>query len=187
MMDALLEAGAARHPHGWPLRLVVCGQYEARRCSDVMRATHVISIRKQGRAFHPPLVEPARHLVLSFEDTHDAAHPDAPQAAHVAAAAAFVDALPADARLIVHCLQGLSRSTALALGLIAREVAPLRAGYLLHSLRPVATPNPLLVRLWDAALGLDGALVDIGARFPTPVWRHGDGLGNLPHRRARKA
>lgn len=184
-MDALLDESAIRHPNSWPLRLAVCGQYEARQWFEAMQATHVISIRKEGRAFHPPKVDAARHLVLSFEDTLDAAHPDAPQLAHVEAAVAFIDALPSDARLLVHCLQGLSRSTALVLGILAREVSPLRAGFLLHRLRPVATPNTLLVKLWDERLGLGGELMRVGGVFPAKFWRHGDGLGNFPHRRAR--
>ncbi len=67
MMDALLDGTHTRHPNGWPLRLVVCGQYEARQWFERMQATHVLSIRKEGRAFHPPKVDAARHLVLSFE------------------------------------------------------------------------------------------------------------------------
>jgi predicted protein tyrosine phosphatase len=184
-MGALLDGTGTRHPNGWPLRLAVCGQYEARQWFERMQATHVVSIRKEGRAFHPPKVDAARHLVLSFEDTHDASHADAPTAAHIEQAVVFVDAMPADARVLVHCLQGLSRSTGLVLGLLAREVSPLRAGYLLHQLRSVATPNTLLVKLWDERLGLGGELVRVGELFPCQVWRHGDGLGNLPHRRTR--
>lgn len=184
MMDSLLDNQSLRHPSGWPLRLAVCGQYEARQWFAAMQATHVLSIRKEGRAFHPPKVDAARHLVLSFEDTHDASHPDAPKLSHIEEAARFVDALPSDARLLVHCLQGLSRSTGLVLGLLAREVSPLRAAYLLHRIRPVATPNKLLVKLWDERLGLAGELMKVGEHFPCQVWRHGDGLGNFPHRRA---
>ncbi len=153
-MDALLDATSSRHPNGWPLCLAVCGQYEARQWFEHDAGDACRQHPKEGRAFHPPRSPPERHLVLSFEDTHDAAHPDAPRIDHIEATIAFVDALPADARLLVHCLQGLSRSTGLVLGLLAREVSPWRAGYLLHRLRPVATPNMLLVRLWDERLGL---------------------------------
>ncbi len=73
------------------------------------------------------------------------------------------------------------------LGLLAREVSPLRAGYLLHRLRPVATPNTLMVKLWDERLGLGGELVTVAGKFPAQIWRHGDGLGKFPHKRVRKA
>jgi len=185
----LVDVGtmALRHPGGWPCRLAVCGQYEARQGFEAMAATHVISIRRTARPFHPPKVAPDRHLVLDFEDTTDTANPEAPSQGHLEAATAFVDQLPGDARLLVHCLQGLSRSTGLALGLLAREVSPLRAAYLLHTARPVATPNMLVVRLWDDRLGLNGALVAAGRHFPCQVWRHGDGLGNFPHKRRKEA
>lgn len=178
-----LDEGSQHHPNRWPYRLAVCGQYEARQWFDSMQATHVISIRRASRPYYPPKVAPERHLVLEFEDTTDAAHLAAPAPSHLDAAMAFVDTLPADARLLVHCLQGLSRSTGLVLGLLAREVSPMRAANLLHTARPVATPNMLMARLWDERLGHHGELVRAGERFPCQVWRHGDGLGNFPHRR----
>lgn len=180
-----LDEGSQHHPNRWPYCLAVCGQYEARQWFDSMQASHVISIRGTSRAYHPPMIPPERHLVLEFEDTTDAAHPEAPAPSHFEAAMAFVDSLPADARLLVHCLQGLSRSTGLVLGLLSREVSPLRAAYLLHTARPVATPNMLMVRMWDERLGHHGELVRAGERFPCQVWRHDDGLGNFPHRRKK--
>jgi predicted protein tyrosine phosphatase len=180
-----LKEGAQHHPNRWPCRLAVCGQYEARQGFETLEATHVISIRRASRPYYPPKVAPEKHLVLEFEDTTDAAHPEAPTPAHLDAAMAFVDTLPADARLLVHCLQGLSRSTGLVLGLLARDVSPLRAGYLLHTARPVATPNMLMVSMWDERLGLHGELIKAAEHFPCQVWRHGDGLGNFPHRRKK--
>lgn len=179
--------GPVRHPAGWPHHLRVCGQYEARRESAEWPATHVIGIGRRSRVYRGPGLPDERRLILLFDDTEDEADQEAPRREHLDRAAAFVDALPGDARLLVHCLQGLSRSTAMALGLIAREVSPLRAGYLLHCARPVATPNRLIVRHWDELLGLGGELVRIGEFFPCEVWRHGDGLGNFPHRRKPRA
>lgn len=177
-------AEGVRHPNGWPHHLRVVGQYEARREAAEWPASHVIGIARRSRTYRGPEL-PGAHLLLLFDDVEDPGDPEAPRLEHVEAATVFVDALPGDARLIVHCLQGLSRSTGMALGLLAREVAPLRAGYLLHCCRPVATPNKLLVRLWDERLGLGGELVRVGDLFPCEVWRHGDGLGNFPHRRKK--
>lgn len=174
-------AEAVRHPNGWQHHLRVLGQYEARREAAAWPATHVIGITRSALVYRGPQM-PESQLVLRFDDVEDPAHPEAPQPEHIEAAMRFVDALPGDARLIVHCLQGLSRSTGMTLGLLAREVSPARAAYLLHCCRPVAIPNPLLVRLWDERLGLGGELVRVGALFPCQVWRHGDGLGNAPHR-----
>ena len=124
--------------------------------------------------------------MLEFEDTTDHDDPEAPTQAHLDAAIAFVDALPDDARLLIHCLQGVSRSTGLALGLLARQMSPLRASYHLHRARPVAAPNMLIVKMWDQKLELAGALTTQGKRFPCQVWRHGDGLGGFPHRRKHR-
>lgn len=173
---------AVRHPQGWPHHLRVLGQYEARREAADWPASHVIGIARRSRPYRGPEL-PGAHLLLHFDDVEEPDHPEAPGPEHIEAAIGFVDALPNDARLIVHCLQGLSRSTGMTLGLLAREVSPVRAAYLLHCCRPVAMPNRLVVRLWDDRLGLGGALVKAAELFPCEVWRHGDGLGNFPHRR----
>jgi len=91
----LVDVGpvALRHPGGWPCRLAVCGQYEARQGFEAMAATHVISIRRAARPFHPPKVAPDRHLVLDFEDTTDVANPEAPSPEHIDAAIELVDTL----------------------------------------------------------------------------------------------
>lgn len=184
MIEATIEYGT-RHPHGWPCRIRICGQYEARQYVEQWQPTHLVSIKRRELAYRGPAFPAERHLLLEFEDVTDAAHLEAPSRAHLDAALAFIDALPNDASVLIHCLQGLSRSTALAFGLLAREVTPMRAAYLLHGLRPQATPNPLILKLWDARLGLQGELVRAGGHFPCQVWRHGDGLGNFPHRRKK--
>lgn len=149
--------------------MVICGAYEARQGFVAWEGTHILSIDdREGRGSHSPASD--RRLVLHFGDVVDSARLDAPEAAHLETAMAFVDALPAEAVLVVQCLPGVSRSTALALGLLAREVSPERAGYLLHSLRPFACPNLLLVRLWDDLLGLGGELIGVAEAFPTVFW-----------------
>lgn len=186
MMEALIDH-AHHHPLGWPCRMRICGQYEARQYVDLWQPTHLVSIKQRERPYRGPPFPAERHLVLEFEDVTDASHPGAPTNAHLDAVLTFIDAVPQEACVLIHCLQGLSRSTALAMGLLAREVQPLRAAYLLHGLRPQAVPNPLLVRLWDERLDLHGDLAKEGARFPCQVWRHGDGLGNFPHRRRKRS
>lgn len=190
--DLLVAAGGARmilpllaeptrHPRDWPYRMAICGAYELRRGFLAGAGTHILGIQRRNMPFGEPLLTRDRHLILEFDDVTDPARPEAPSVAHLEAAMAFVDNLPEEAALVIHCMQGVSRSTALALGLLAREVPPLRAGHLLHSLRPSACPNPLLVRLWDDLLGLRGELVQVAERFPTVVWRK-DGCEPL-HRR----
>jgi predicted protein tyrosine phosphatase len=176
-----------RHPRGWPMRLRICGQPEARRHAAEWGATHLVTLKAEElRYLGPAGFAPERHLTLQFADTRDEERLDAPTLEHIAALCAFVDALPADARLLLHCLRGISRGPAMALGLLAREVPPVRAGTLLHRLRPEAEPNKLLVQLWDEHLKLDGALVRVARNFPTAVWKHGDGTGKAPPEHKRK-
>lgn len=185
MIDALLSQ-AAHHPQGWRCKMRVCGQYEARQYIDHWQPTHLISVKKPEGGYRGPPFPAERHLILAFDDVSDPSHPGAPTHAHLDAVLAFVDAMPEEASALIHCLQGLSRSTALALGLLARDVQRLRAAYLLHGLRPQAVPNPLLIRLWDERLALHGVLVKEAGGFPCQVWRRGDGLGNFAHRRRKR-
>ena len=168
MLEPLFEQ--PKHGAGWPSRLAVCGQYEARRDFSQLGVTHLISIKGPSMAYRGPAIEPARHLLLQFDDTHDRQHFAAPQMSDVEAVKAFVSALPQDACLMIHCLQGVSRSTAMALGLLAQEAPPFRACALLHRLRPQAMPNRLLVKYWDQTLGLDGELEYYAGLFPCRSW-----------------
>lgn len=94
---------------------------------------------------------------VAFYDVEDAANTQGMRAAcaeDVAQILAFVDGLPAQEGLLIHCRAGISRSAAVALGLILRaftfsghknfeEVAVQQ----LLDLRPQATPNALVLRL----------------------------------------
>jgi predicted protein tyrosine phosphatase len=54
----------------------------------------------------------------------------------------------------VHCWRGISRSTAIAFGIIYMILKDERASAdYLKSIRPYATPLPLIVRYWDEILG----------------------------------
>lgn len=67
------------HPNGWPVRLVVSSQTEARHNRALWAPTHLISIRAPGTRLLSMIdLPPERHLELHFGDTTD---PDAPDAA----------------------------------------------------------------------------------------------------------
>jgi predicted protein tyrosine phosphatase len=178
VIEALLD-GASRHPGGWPCRMTICGAAEVLHDALAWDCTHVVSIGR-GDVSHGALIAEERLLSLGFGDVTDVARRDAPTTRHLEAAMAFVDRLPAAASLAILCPRGVSRAPALALGLLAREVPPLRAAFLLHELRPFACPNPLVVRLWDDLLGFGGELIEAAGHFPTVVWRHGDGVPGGP-------
>ena len=176
------------HPNGWPCRMLITSQSEARRFAHELAPTHVLSIKSdRTRYFGPTGLPEGQHLMMVFNDTTDVADNDPPTHAHFDRIQAWMEQLPTDARLLVHCLQGVHRSCAIGLGFLVQQVPPLRAAYLLHTVRPYANPNRLMARLWDERLGLKGELLKVVEHFPCDVWRHGDGLGTLPHRRAKPA
>lgn len=84
------------------------------------------------------------------DDTHGV-----PRKEHVRGIFQFVDSIPGEP-LLVHCMMGVSRSTAVALALIVRsmhadgletvEIAR-RAPEILLAIRPQAAPNPLILEL----------------------------------------
>ena len=81
---------------------------------------------------------------LAVDDTLDPATAALMQAV-LMEALAFSRRLQSDARLLIHCAAGISRSSALALAILAQYVPPERSGALLHRLRPMAIPNLLMI------------------------------------------
>ncbi|MDK1384702.1 phosphatase [Sinorhizobium sp. 8-89] len=160
------------HPNGWPIRVIVSSQTEARHNRHLWAPTHLVSIRAPAsRLLSMIELPPERHLELYFGDATDPDAPDAARAEAIEATFAFIDTLPADAHLLVHCLRGIGRSTALTLGILARYMAPEEAAAALHALRPEAKPNRHVVGLCDAVLGLKGKLAKQALRFPAKVWK----------------
>lgn len=160
------------HPNGWPVRVIVASQTEARHNRLLWAPTHLISIRAPAtRLLSMIELPPERHLELYFGDAIEPEAPDAARAEAIEATFGFIDGLPEDAHLLIHCLRGIGRSTALTLGILARYMAPEEAAAALHALRPEAKPNRLVVGLCDAALGLKGKLAKQALRFPAKVWK----------------
>ncbi|URK88259.1 hypothetical protein LP421_13090 [Rhizobium sp. RCAM05350] len=62
-----------------------------------------------------------RHLELLFGDVTDPDEADAAKLSHIEQAFAFVDGLPQDAHVLIHCLRGIGRSD----GADARRPRPL--------------------------------------------------------------
>ena len=126
------------------------------------RVRRVLSLVAVGTVVpRPREVAASDHLTLHF---HDIAEPlgghVTPNARHIEQALDFAaaDAGP----ILVHCYAGVSRSTAMGYAIAcAREPergeAELAAT--LRALSPTATPNRLIVRLADSALGREGRMV----------------------------
>ncbi len=175
LYSPVLQANPA-HPNGWPIRMIISSQTEARHNRALWAPTHLISMRAPASRLLSMIdLPPERHLELYFGDATDPDAPDAARPDAIDAAFNFVDDLPEDAHLLVHCLRGIGRATALSLGILARYLAPEEAAAALHALRPEAKPNRHVVGLCDTALGLKGKLAKRALRFPAKVWKPGKG------------
>lgn len=170
---APLLASNPDHPNGWPICMIVASQTEARHNRATWAPTHLISIRAPETKLLSMIdLPPEQHLQLLFGDVTDPEEHEAARATDIDKAFAFIDTLPQDAHLLVHCLRGIGRSTALTLGILARYMGPEEAAAALHGLRPEAKPNRHVTGLCDAALGLKGKLAKQALRFPAKVWKH---------------
>jgi len=99
---------------------------------------------------------PPEQLVLRFDDISEP-HPKwiEPQESHIEKALAFADKI-GDGALLIHCHAGISRSSALALAIIARNLGEgkeVEAVKTLQMINPDARPNKLLVWMTDEILG----------------------------------
>ena len=135
------------------------------------KAERVISILSPDMAF--PSFESVTgdaHLRLSFHDV-GAASPrlSAPGAHDMMRLLTFIRAWERTSPLLIHCWAGISRSTAsayIATCLLQPERSEDDLAKALRHASPSATPNPMLIKLADEALGRDGrmrrAINDIG-------------------------
>ncbi len=85
----------------------------------------------------------------------------APKPDHMVRINDWVEALPDESRLLIHCIAGVGRSPAVALGLLAKNHSPDAAMQILLDIRPEAVPNILIVTYWDELLQLNGKLANV--------------------------
>jgi predicted protein tyrosine phosphatase len=129
---------------------------------DLLRAgwpAQAISIVCAGTtdfACHGP-----HHLLLHVHDISEELDGYvAPCRDHLLSVLNFSADLAPGSRLLVHCIAGVSRSTAAAIGiLIARGMHWRDAWDAVETVRPCMMPNPRILRLIDEHHGLDGQLV----------------------------
>ena len=130
-------------------------------------AREMISLAGPGREVLRPegldrFTVPVFHDIAAPRDGHVEPRPE-----HVAEILRAGRAWNRSRPLVIQCWMGVSRSTAAALLVAADleggDMAALAAR--LRAAAPFATPNPLLVRLGDDALGLHGALVAAVAKI----------------------
>ena len=150
------------------LEVSVCGVHELEDFTD-REITHVVSIwdgnevtSEEPRQHIRSIFPSAQTQFAFFHDlTTDPSATYAPSLDAVREILAFTTALSVKDRLLVHCAMGISRSTAIALATLCHhagpgnEVACFRA---LKVIRPVAMPNPMMVKFADTILERNGAM-----------------------------
>jgi predicted protein tyrosine phosphatase len=135
------------------------------------RASKAISILSPSSEF--PVFETVtgdNHLQLGFHDVAEAT-PNllAPGMHDMQRLLTFIRGWDKSSPLLIHCWAGISRSTAsayIATCMLQPERSEEELAWALREASPSATPNPMLVKLADEALGRDGkmrrAIADIG-------------------------
>jgi predicted protein tyrosine phosphatase len=126
--------------------------------------THVLSVIDHHDIDHLQLPKGFDRNNWLWLDMEDIANPDAstaPQKDQVETILAWGSLLPSDARVLVHCYAGISRSTASALALQVQDwgvdCIDLAVEWLLAA-RPIAVPNPVITAYADQLLAADGRL-----------------------------
>ncbi len=168
-----------------PFTMSICGLDELADEMESFRPSHIISILDPDDDCDDPLIFPKEIKVLSlrFFDLHAIGgmvgtmlssrdRAEYPSADHADAILDFGRNLPPEAKLLIHCWAGVSRSTAAAFILACLHLPPDEAMHLILNLRPGAMPNRLIVRFSDKILSAGGKMVgaidghkrDVGSR-----------------------
>lgn len=124
-------------------------------------STHWISLRDVGDSQMLP-TKWIPQLHFNCEDIMDKTGWGAPTREQVKAALAFTEGLT-DARVMVNCFAGVSRSTAIALAILFQHHRCIETAVeLLVTDRVQAAPNPVITEHADQLLGCNGRLFQAG-------------------------
>ena len=141
----------------------ICSKSAVKKTVKQFGASHLLSTLDVGdKVFRPLRIQPQHHLRLNFDDEEDASKVNAPQLWHAQSILDWGAGLPPDARVVVHCVAGQCRSTAigLALWMQANGWDKIDQGKAwLQECRPTACPNLLLAKFFDQLLNLNGEFV----------------------------
>jgi predicted protein tyrosine phosphatase len=145
-------------------RLLVCPLSGLDDALQSHRPSHLVSLLSpQHMIATPQGFDPVRHLRLGVQDVADplaADHP--PGREHVDRLIAFARDWDGHAPFLIHCWAGISRSMASAFTILCDRLGLDREIEIALAMRrraPHASPNSLLVRHADEALGRGGRMV----------------------------
>jgi predicted protein tyrosine phosphatase len=154
--------------------IILVGPAHVIHAEATAEASHVVTLinaQLMPTIATPARLAPERHLRLVMSDLEEAVPGRIlPNSGHVADLIAFVSGWDRAAPLLIHCLQGVSRSTAAAfisLCALNPDADELVVARRLRQASASAAPNRLLVRLADEILRREGrmsaAIASIGA------------------------
>lgn len=128
------------------------------------RPSHLVSLLSPQHMIATPLgFDPDRHLKLGVNDVSDPAAGEYPPAReHIDKLIAFARGWDASRPFLIHCWAGISRSMASAYTILCDRLGRDREIEIALAMRrraPHASPNALLVRHADEALGRNGRMV----------------------------
>ena len=120
----------------------------------------------------PPGVDPDRHHRCPVHDIVEAQPGEVlPEARHIEELIRFLGTWDGEAPLLIHCLAGVSRSTAVALITHVMQTGnPRMSATALRQASPYAWPNRRIVALADSILGLDGDLIEAREAMGPATW-----------------
>jgi predicted protein tyrosine phosphatase len=142
----------------------VCSLARLHETVEQIGARHVVSLLgDEAAVLRPPGVKPEHHLRLRLHDIYGPIDGYiVPSEDHVAELIRFVREWDQRSPLVVHCLAGISRSTASAYASVCALNPQRDEASIAQALRrasPTATPNIRIVSLADTLLGRDGRMV----------------------------
>ena len=128
-------------------------------------ALHIVTMLRHADRMQRPRHIPARnHLVLSMDDISESMDGYvAPSEEHIKQLVQFLDSWDRQKPLVMHCLAGISRSTAGAF-VVACALNPDRSeadiAKAIRDASPTAAPNKMFVKHADAVLGRQNRMVE---------------------------
>jgi predicted protein tyrosine phosphatase len=148
------------------MKILISGAEEA---PEIIRtwATRAVSLLGKKDAHRVPR-QGDHHLVLFFDDTErmDDKQWVSVSPWHIQRALEHTAGLTENDRLLVHCKAGISRSTAMAIGIMIQHgMSPAQAFLHVQDVRPILLPNRLMIEFIDQHFELDGELEAIIAEY----------------------
>lgn len=146
------------------MEMTVCAVEKVPAMILFRNATHVLSLlrgRERNDLKMPRAFNKDNWLFLEMDDVIHETAEFAPTREQVAQILDWGRNLPQDAKVVVHCWAGVSRSTAAALALKVQELGVDRideAVKWLVDMRPIACPNPVITQFADELLNANGKL-----------------------------